>query len=294
MAHHAYPAGTGTSSPPLAGVRVVSMATNVPGPVAVARLVSLGASALKIEPPGGDYLAFAARGWYDALHAGVNVRSLDLKHATDRATLFEALAQADVFVTSHRPSALARLGLDAETVAARCPRLCLVRILGAGGPEAESAGHDLTYQARAGLLQPPALPATLHVDLSTAEAVATMACALLVQRAHTGRGAWADVGMSEVAERHAEPRTHGLTTPRGVLGGALPQYGLYRASDGWIAVAALEPAFLQRLAAGLALEDVTEAALTAAIACRDVSTWLRWAREHDVPMAAVAETDGVR
>ncbi|HEX7738660.1 MAG TPA: CoA transferase, partial [Marmoricola sp.] len=48
----------------LRGVRVVSVAVNLPGPVVVWRLAALGASAVKIEPPAGDPLAAAARGWY--------------------------------------------------------------------------------------------------------------------------------------------------------------------------------------------------------------------------------------
>jgi crotonobetainyl-CoA:carnitine CoA-transferase CaiB-like acyl-CoA transferase len=42
---------------PLKGIQIVSLATNVPGPVAAARLHDLGASIIKVEPPAGDPLA---------------------------------------------------------------------------------------------------------------------------------------------------------------------------------------------------------------------------------------------
>ena len=107
----------------LAGVRLVTLALNVPGPVAVARLVAEGATAVKVEPPGGDPAARFARTWYDTLHHGIEVRPLDLKQFDGRAALARLLADADVLVTSHRPSALARLGLDPASLRQRHPAL---------------------------------------------------------------------------------------------------------------------------------------------------------------------------
>ena len=60
-------------------MRVVSMALNVPGPVALARAVAEGAQAIKIEPPWGDPLASLCRPWYDELHAGIRIEPIDLK-----------------------------------------------------------------------------------------------------------------------------------------------------------------------------------------------------------------------
>lgn len=272
----------------LAGVRVVSIATNVPGPVAVARLVALGASGCKVEPPGGDYLAFAARGWYDALRAGCDVQVLDLKTPEGQGALGDELAGADVFLTSHRPRALERLGLASDALLERFPRLCVVRIVGHAEADGDLPGHDLTYQATAGLVTPPTLPPTLFADVAAGEAAATAACALLVQRSRTGAGGVHEVVMTQVARQLAEPRWHGLTAAGGMLGGGLPAYGVYAARRGWIAVAALEPAFLQRLAAGLGIPDVTEAALAAAFATRHASDWASWGRAQDVPIAVVA------
>jgi len=70
-----------------------------------------------------------------------------------------------VLLTSFRPSALTKLGLDAATLHARYPRLCLVRIVGASGAHAEEAGHDLTYLAQSGLVTSTELPATLYADM---------------------------------------------------------------------------------------------------------------------------------
>ena len=288
MAAPAYTSPLGGGPRPLDGVRVVSIATNVPGPVAVARLVALGASATKVEPPSGDYLAFAARGWYEALSAGIAVVRLDLKDEAGRAQLMVLLADADIFITSHRPRALERLGLAPADVQARCPRLCFVRILGHAAPDGDVAGHDLTYQAEAGLVAPPQLPPALFVDVATGTAAAAAACALLVQRLRTGAGGTMDVAMADEAHGLAAARTHGLTATGGLLGGALPQYGVYATRSGWIAIAALEPAFLQRLAAGLALDEVTVVGLRRAFRERTAAEWAQWGREHDVPIVIVA------
>ena len=95
----------------LQGVRVVTLAQNVPGPVAAARLHALGAHVLKVEPPGGDPLAGYSPSWYAQLHRGCEVVQLDLKRPGDRAALEGRLGDADVLLASNRPSALQRLGL---------------------------------------------------------------------------------------------------------------------------------------------------------------------------------------
>ena len=96
---------------PLDDVNVVSSAVNVPGPTTAARLVALGASVTKVEPPAGDPLAAAHPAWYDDLKAGQQVVMLDLKQTADRARLDELLEPADLLLTSSRPGALERLGL---------------------------------------------------------------------------------------------------------------------------------------------------------------------------------------
>lgn len=268
---------------PLRGLRLVSLALNVPGPVAVARLVAEGVSAVKIEPPHGDPLAVLCRPWYDALHVGVTVMTADLKTAAGRTALDAALAQADVLVTSHRPSSLARLGLAPAALRERLPALRTVAVI--GDTEApERAGHDVTYQADAGLLQ-GALPATLLADMAGAEAVVSAVLLVL----HDAPGTTRTVGLRDAVTRVAEPRRRGLTTSGGPLGGALPAYGVYRAADGIVAVAALEPHFRARLyrALGLALD----APMAEVIATRTVDEWLAVAADQDLPIAA-AQRDG--
>lgn len=276
---------------PLAGVRVVSMALNLPGPAACARLRDLGATIVKVEPPGGDPFASLCPAWYTRLHAGLEVRSLDLKEAHGRAALEGLLASADIFVTAQRPAALARLALDATALALRHPRLCHVAITGHAPPHAEQPGHDLTYLAEHGLVDPPALPRTLFADMAGAERTISTALALLHSRHRTGSGGVAYVALAEAAACLAQPLVAGLTVPGAMLGGGLPGYNLYRATDRWIAVAALEPHFARRLAEALGMAALTVEALRERFATRRADDWIAWAREHDLPLIAVSSPE---
>ena len=116
--------------PPLRGVRVLTLAVNLPGPVAASRLCDMGASVVKVEPPGGDPLARMCPGYYEALNAGQEVVRLDLKDPQDRALLDDRLAGTDLLLTASRPAALGRLGLSWPELHARFPRLCQVGIVG--------------------------------------------------------------------------------------------------------------------------------------------------------------------
>ncbi len=80
---------------PLTGMRVVSIAQNVPGPLAVARLVEKGAQAVKIEPLNGDPFIAMSPSWYEEMHVGVVVERLDLK-GSGRTRLTELLSDATV------------------------------------------------------------------------------------------------------------------------------------------------------------------------------------------------------
>lgn len=274
---------------PLEGLNGVSLAVNVPGPTTAARLVALGAAVTKVEPPAGDPLAGAHPAWYDELRAGQEVVTLDLKQAAGRARLDELLEPADFLLTSSRPGALARLGLAWPELHARFPRLCQVAIVGYPAPDQERAGHDLTYAAAHGLVAPPEMPRALVADLGGAELAATAAVALLLARERGAEPGYAEVALGDAASAFAAPLRHGATAPGGQLGGGNPSYGLYPTAAGWLAVAALEPHFEQRLAEQLGLAKLTHEALTTAFQERSAEEWEAWGREHDLPLGAVQD-----
>jgi crotonobetainyl-CoA:carnitine CoA-transferase CaiB-like acyl-CoA transferase len=277
--------------PALDGLRAVSLAVNVPGPTAAARLVALGASVTKVEPPSGDPLSVTHPAWYEELRAGQHVMTLDLKEATDRARLDELLEPADLLLTSSRPGGLGRLGLAWPELHAQFPRLCQVAIVGYPAPDQERPGHDLTYAAEHGLVAPPHLPRTLVADLGGAELATTAAVALLLARERSGESGYEEVALADAAAGFAAPLRHGATLPGGLLGGGTPWYSVYAAADGWIAVAALEPHFRERLALEFGLDELTHDALTAAFRARSAEDWEAWGREHDLPLGAVSSRE---
>lgn len=270
---------------PLEGMVVVNLAVNLPGPAAARRLQQLGAAVVKVEPPAGDPMELYNDAWYRDMAEGQTVARVDLKNADGRNRLDGILATADLLITASRPSALARLGLGWPELHQKFPRLCQVAIVGYPAPRENEAGHDLTYQASLGILTPPHMPRTLLADMSGAEQTVSVALVLLLAH-ERGRGAGhAEVALSSAAAAMAEPLRYGSTAPGALLGGGIPEYNLYEASDGWVALAALEPHFKNRLEEMLGVCSPEE--YRAAFAGRSARDWQKWGQEQDIPVVAL-------
>ncbi len=251
----------------------------------------MGASVTKVEPPGGDPLARMCPGYYEDLNAGQEIVRLDLKDPQDRASLDDRLEGTDLLLTASRPAALGRLGLSWSELHARFPRLCQVAIVGHPPPDEDAPGHDLTYQARFGTLTPPEMPRVLVADLAGAEQAVSAALSLLFAR-ERGQGAgYEQVALSEAARYFAEPLRRGLAAPGGVLGSGFPGYGLYRAREGYVALAALEPHFWERLLEELGVDGDDRRDLERIFETETAEQWEEWAAARDLPLAAVRDVE---
>lgn len=292
-----------TRSPkPLRGVRVLSLALNLPGPAALMRLRALGATCTKAEPPGRDGASGDPMGQYNPkayaeLHAGVKLRVMDLKSDRGQAALHRELARTDVLMTSFRPSALTKLGLTWKGLHKAHPHLSMVAIVGAPGERAEEPGHDLTYLAEAGLVTGLDLPATLFADMGGALMAADAVLQAVLLRQSSGKGSFHEVALSDAAAWLALPRTWGLTQPKGAVGGAHAGYRVYPCKNGRVAVAALEPHFAAALcsAAGVDMAGMqtmfapaTHTAIAAFLAGRTREQLDRLAVERDIPLHTLA------
>lgn len=286
-----------TSAPAASGLRITSLALNLPGPAALMRLRALGASCVKIEPPSGDPMALYSPHAYAVMHAGIRVRTADLKTDEGRKLLHDELAAADVLLTSFRPSALRKLGLEWAAVHQRYPRLSMVAIVGASGDRAEEPGHDLTYMADNDLVVGLDLPPTLFADMGGALMATEAVLQSVLMRQGSGAGVCLEVALSDAAAWLALPRTWGLTAPEALLGGAHAGYRVYACKDGRVAVAALEPHFALTLfrAAGLDSSDLaailapeTRHALEAFFASRSREELEALGAELDIPLHTLA------
>jgi crotonobetainyl-CoA:carnitine CoA-transferase CaiB-like acyl-CoA transferase len=195
-----------TMAGPMEGVSVVELGVWVAGPAAGGILADWGADVVKVEPPDGDPARMFGRmlGIDDVSPPfemdNRSKRSIVLDLSTDdgRATVFELISGADVFLTNVRPGALKRIGVDFESVAARNPRLVYGLITGYGdsGPDAERAAYDVAaFWARAGLAhlltRPGDTPPFQRGGMGDHTAGMTLAaavCAALVARTRTGKG----------------------------------------------------------------------------------------------------------
>jgi alpha-methylacyl-CoA racemase len=274
---------------PLEGIAVMCLGVNMPASATAARLAALGANVTKVEPPGGDPFGRDAPEWYAALVAVQTVATLDLKSVAGRDDLERLLERTDVLITTNRLSALQRLGLAPDDLEARYDRLLQVNIVGHAPPDHEVAGHDLTYQASLGLLDAPLLPRTLIADLAGVERAVAAALALLLGRERGKPHRRVMVALADAAAAFAEPLRQNLTTSGGYLGGGSPFYKIYQAASGWVALAALEPHFQTRLLDRLDLDGVSD--LDVVLRTRSAEEWDEWAKENDLPMCAVTESD---
>ncbi len=246
----------------LKGVRLLSLALNLPGPAALMRCQQMGARCVKLESPNGDPMQHYSPTAYAQLQSGVKVIKADLKTEAGQKTLHRELSKTDVLITSFRPSAIEKLGLGWKNLHRLYPTLSQVAIVGSPGARAEKPGHDLTYVADSGLVPGLELPATLYADmggsLTASEAVLQAVLAQRSNRSGKGKGIRLEVALASAAQYLALPRHWGLTQPSGFVGGAHAGYRVYACKDGRVAVAALEPHFAAALcaAAGLPASDV--------------------------------------
>ena len=238
---------------PLDGVLVVSVEQAVAAPFATRQLADLGARVIKIErPDGGDF----ARG-YDATVHGLSSYfvwlnrtkeslTLDLKRSDTRDVLARLIGRADVFVQNLAPGAAERLGVSADDLRTRHPRLivCNVSGYGSAGPYAARKAYDLLVQSEVGLLSVTGTEAApARAGISVADIAAGMYAysgilTALLARHTTGRGTTVDVSLFDALGEwmgHAAyyAAYSGTPPPRsGPNHASIAPYGPVRAGDG--------------------------------------------------------------
>ena len=198
---------------PLEGVHVLDLGQYISVPAATVILASWGAEVIKVESTIGDpmrligsTLGMTCENDHNSFFGHYNVNkkiiNLNLKDPKGMEVMQKLLAWADVFATNWRPKALAKNGLDYETLHAKYPRLIWAAINGFGnyGPEKDDAGYDtVAYWSHSGMQidqsegggaegASPVIPFYGIGDNSTASTLAGAIGTGLYQREKTGEG----------------------------------------------------------------------------------------------------------
>jgi len=315
---------------PLAGLLVVDMSQFLSGPYCTLRLVDLGARVIKIErPDGGDlsrrlYLSDSESGdstIFHAINRSKESLAIDLKSERDMQALRRLISQADVLVQNFRPGVIERLGLGYEAANKINPRLVYCSISGYGeeGPWVSRPGQDLLAQSRSGVMwlngdqgQGP-VPFGLAIgDMLAGAAAAQGILAALVRRGVTGKGGLVETSLLEaLVDLQVEVLTVHMNS-----GNKLPQrsgfrsahaylsapYGVYPASDGYLAIA-MTP--ISKLADLLGMDELApyrddpkswftardeiKALIAARIATGTVEEWLSILEPADIWCAKVLD-----
>jgi itaconate CoA-transferase len=197
---------------PLDGITVVTLEQAVAAPFATRQLADLGARVIKIErPETGDF----ARA-YDQTVGGMassfvwlnrskESLTLNVKHPRSSEILNRLMERADVFVQNLAPGAAARLGLSADALLERHPRLIVCDISGYGdtGPYRDKKAYDLLIQGESGLMwitgtpEAPAKAGNSIADISAGMYAYSGILVALFQRERTGKGTRVEVSMFE-------------------------------------------------------------------------------------------------
>ena len=267
---------------PLHGVRVVDAATLAAGPLVATAMGEFGAEVIKVEQPGvGDPL----RTWGDrkdqvglvwkSMSRNKRCVTLDLRQADGQELFHGLLDVSDVLVINNRPSAMARWGLDYESVHDRHPQLVMLHVsgYGRGGPKSDSPGFGTLAEAMSGFAHltgqpdgPPTLPPFMLADgVAALAATYAVMMALYHRDVHRGGGQLVDVNLIEPLARLIESATLaydqlGIITGRvGNRFDASAPRNAYRTSDDkWLAISSASPNIAARVYRAIDRPDLAD------------------------------------
>jgi crotonobetainyl-CoA:carnitine CoA-transferase CaiB-like acyl-CoA transferase len=244
-------------------LRVLDLGQLAAGPLISTFLADLGADVIKVEPPEGDPVrSFPPHINGESLaHLGLNrtkrICNLDLKNSDHAARLSAMALEADVLVESFRPGVMDRLGFGYEALSKRNPKLiyCSVSAYGAHSPRAKVPGVDGMIQAVSGLMsitgsagsEPSKIQAPI-VDMTTGQLGTMAVLAALLERNQSGKGRYLNVSLFGAALQlglwplQASANTGAVPLRCGSGAPYATPNEAYPANDGWLMVAAYQPA----------------------------------------------------
>ena len=247
---------------PLAGIRVLDFTRVLAGPHAARMLLDLGAEVIKIEPPEGDITRTtwprvnSLSTYFAQQNAGKRCISLDLDHQPGRDLVLQMVDHADVVIENFRPGVMQRLGLGADVLRARNPRIIIASVSGYGqtGPWVHRRAYAPVVGAESGFTKaqgdarggPYANDAHSHADVYTALECGAAVLAALYQRERTGVGDVIDISMAQTmlyVNEHAHDHLWEREVPDGVIRSFRPMdYPVLTAANGESVIVSGHPA----------------------------------------------------
>jgi formyl-CoA transferase len=267
------------ASGPLAGLKVLELGQLIAGPFAARTLADFGAEVIKIEPPGaGDplrkwrLLREGTSVWWQVQSRNKRSLSLDLRDPQAQDIVRRLADEADVLIENFRPGAMEAWGLGPEVLAARNPRLIMLRVSGYGqdGPYRDKPGFGVVAEAMGGLrhltAEPGRVPVRVGVSIGDTLAALHGVIGILMalhERARSGLGQVIDVALYEAVFNCMEsllPEYSAFGAVREPAGSALPGIApsnAYRCADGGYAlIAGNGDSIFRRLMATIGRDDL--------------------------------------
>ena len=236
-----------TALEPLAGTRVLDFTAFPPGAACALVLADLGAEVIRIEPPAQKGKPSLVIGQV-ALSRGKRSICIDLRHPAAGALLRRLAGHADVILESAKPGSMEERGFGYRHAREANPRIiwCALTGFGQGGPNANHAGHDLSYLAHSGLLGALSSDPSWQPGLPLALQAGGLCAAIgiqgaLLERSRSGEGGFVDISLSEAATWFLSCGIRALSDHPFRLS-STPDRRLYACADGrFVAVACSEP-----------------------------------------------------
>ena len=186
----------------LTGIKVIDLSRLLPGPYCSMILADHGARVINVEDR-----RYEAEGlMVSTIMRNKEHMALDLKAPEGLEIFFQLVRDADVVIEGFRPGVVQRLGVDYDRVISANPGIVYCSLTGYGqtGPMRDTAGHDVNYLGRAGVLDiigyrdlPPVIPGIQIADMVGAMNAVIGILLALFHRERTGQGQHIDISMTD-------------------------------------------------------------------------------------------------
>jgi crotonobetainyl-CoA:carnitine CoA-transferase CaiB-like acyl-CoA transferase len=241
------------SLPPLVGLKVLDLTTNISGPSATAILADLGAEVIKVERPKqgddargmGPYLN-GESAYFLAINRNKKSVIIDIKQKDGQEIIHRLANQVDIVIENFRRGVTEKYGIDGSSLTKNNPKLiyCSLSAYGEVGEDSTKPGYDAVLQARTGIMsitgsreEEPARAGVSILDMGSGMWSVIAILAALQHRNQTGKGQIVGTSLFETGaywmnyHLTAYQSTEKDPIPQGTSHTAFAPYGAYQTGN---------------------------------------------------------------